>query len=56
MSDKLPVLSSRDLIKVLKKYGYEFDRQNGSHIILCQKVEPYRRVTVPNHKEIAKGT
>ncbi|HLD96776.1 MAG TPA: type II toxin-antitoxin system HicA family toxin [Candidatus Nanoarchaeia archaeon] len=33
-----------------------FDHQTGSHIILRQQQEPHRRLTVPNHKEIAKGT
>ena len=30
--------------------------QTGSHIILKHKQYPYQRLTVPNHKEIAKGT
>ncbi len=36
--------------------GYEFDRQRGSHIILRQSASPFRRVIVPDHKEVAKGT
>lgn len=56
MSEKLPVLSAQDMMRILKKYGYEFDRQSGSHIILRQTIEPYRRATIPNHKEVAKGT
>ena len=32
------------------------DHQTGSHMILRQKDEPHRRVTVPNHRELAKGT
>ncbi|WP_058866055.1 type II toxin-antitoxin system HicA family toxin [Chloracidobacterium thermophilum] len=55
MSD-LPQISGRELVKVLKKIGYEQDRQRGSHIIMRQKDYPHRRVTVPDHKEIAKGT
>ncbi|MBI2652345.1 type II toxin-antitoxin system HicA family toxin [Candidatus Woesearchaeota archaeon] len=31
---KLPVLSGREVIKVLKKVGFEENRQKGSHIIL----------------------
>ena len=53
---RLPVLSGRDLIRALEKSGYLVDRQKGSHIILRQTVEPFRRVTVPDHKELAKGT
>ena len=30
--------------------------RRGSHIILRNTAPPHRRLTVPNHKEIAKGT
>jgi predicted RNA binding protein YcfA (HicA-like mRNA interferase family) len=40
----------------LGKIGYLADHQTGSHIILRQENPPYRRLTVPDHKEIAKGT
>ena len=32
------------------------DRQKGSHIIFRQAQPPFRRVTVPDHRELAKGT
>jgi predicted RNA binding protein YcfA (HicA-like mRNA interferase family) len=53
---KLPVVSGIKIVKALTKIGYETDHQTGSHIILRQKEYPYRRLTIPNHKEIAKGT
>ena len=53
---KLPVISGKELVKIFIKFGYEQDHQTGSHIILRNKNPPYRRVTVPNHPEIAKGT
>jgi predicted RNA binding protein YcfA (HicA-like mRNA interferase family) len=43
-------------MRALRKIGYEFDPQNGSHLILRQTVPPYRRLVVPDHNEIAKGT
>jgi len=52
---KLPVISGKEAIKVLSKIGYIVDHQTGSHFILRQKEYPHRRLTVPNHKEIAKG-
>ncbi len=55
MSD-LPRISGREVVKALKKLGYEKDRQKGSHIVLRQKASPHRRVTVPDHPEVAKGT
>jgi predicted RNA binding protein YcfA (HicA-like mRNA interferase family) len=33
---KLPVLSALEVIKALSKFGYEFDHQKGSHIVLRQ--------------------
>jgi predicted RNA binding protein YcfA (HicA-like mRNA interferase family) len=53
---KLPVVSGVKVVKALSKLGYEVDHQTGSHIILRQKTEPHRRLTVPNHRELAKGT
>lgn len=53
---KLPLLSANELIKVLSKIGYQTDHQTGSHIILRNVNYPFRRLTIPNHKEIAKGT
>lgn len=52
----LPRASGREVVKALARIGYEQDRQRGSHIILRQNSYPHRRITVPNHKEIAKGT
>lgn len=53
---RLPVLSGRQLCKILEKKGYRKDHQTGSHIILRNEKPPHRRLTVPDHKEIAKGT
>lgn len=41
---------------MLEKVGYMTDHQTGSHVILRHKEPPHRRLTVPDHKEIAKGT
>jgi predicted RNA binding protein YcfA (HicA-like mRNA interferase family) len=53
---KLKVFSGNELVKLFKQLGYELDYQTGSHMILRNKNYPYRRLTVPNHKTIAKGT
>jgi predicted RNA binding protein YcfA (HicA-like mRNA interferase family) len=53
---KLPIVSGREAVKALSKIGYSLDHQTGSHMILRQREEPHRRITVPNHKELAKGT
>ena len=51
---KLPVVSGSKVIKALMKMGYYVREQEGSHIHLRH---PFRKpLTIPNHKEIAKGT
>ena len=50
---KIPSLSGDDLIKALKKAGFRFVRQRGSHISL--ENGPYRTV-VPLHDELSRGT
>ena len=52
----LPLVSGREVVAALIKLGYEKDRQKGSHIVLRQTIEPHRRIVVPDHKEVAKGT
>ncbi len=53
---ELPRISGREVVQALKKMGYEPDRQRGSHMTLRQTDAPHRRVTVPDHQEVAKGT
>ena len=51
---QIPVISGKKLIKVLTKIGYYVRDQRGSHIHLRH---PYKKpLTIPNHKEIARGT
>ncbi len=52
----LPVVSGREVVKALGKVDYVLDRQRGSHMILRQQSSPHRRLTVPDHKDVAKGT
>jgi len=53
---KLPVASGRAAVKAFEKVGYEVDHQTGSHIILRHKAAPHRRLSIPDHRELAKGT
>jgi predicted RNA binding protein YcfA (HicA-like mRNA interferase family) len=45
-----------ELTRALKKFGYEFDRQSGSHITLTTRRNGEHHVTVPNHRPIKMGT
>ena len=54
---KLPVLSGKELIKILSSLGYKHVRTRGSHMILVRKTKKGKKtIPVPNHKELAKGT
>lgn len=53
---RLPALSGREVVKALGKIGYELDRQRGSHMILRHPEPPFRRLVVPDHKELRRGT
>jgi predicted RNA binding protein YcfA (HicA-like mRNA interferase family) len=51
---KLPRdLSGSDVVKALRRLGFEFSRQTGSHAILKKSL---RTVVVPQHKSVKPGT
>ena len=52
---KLPVISGIDCVKVLNKIGFVVYRQRGSHITMVRKSPP-SQTTIPNHKELDRGT
>jgi predicted RNA binding protein YcfA (HicA-like mRNA interferase family) len=52
---KLPVVSAAQCVKALGKIGFEVYRQRGSHIVLIRK-SPLAQTTIPNHKELDRGT
>lgn len=56
MPDKLPVLSRKEIIKILCKAGFVVVKQRGSHIKL-KKTDGNKNliVTVPNHSEVKRG-
>jgi predicted RNA binding protein YcfA (HicA-like mRNA interferase family) len=51
---RLPVCSGQEAIRAFQRVGYQLDHQTGGHIIL--RHPQMRRLTVPNHRELAKGT
>jgi predicted RNA binding protein YcfA (HicA-like mRNA interferase family) len=53
---KLPRgLAGKEVVKALKKVGFYFKRQKGSHIIL-RRDAPFAQVVVPDHQSIDTGT
>jgi predicted RNA binding protein YcfA (HicA-like mRNA interferase family) len=50
-------LSGHELIRLLRRYGYEIDRQVGSHIRLHSEFRGRtRHLTVPAHNSLRLGT
>ena len=55
---KLRVLSGKEIVKILSKFGFEVVSQRGSHVKL-RRILPNgakQTLTVPLHDELDKGT
>jgi len=53
---KLPVLTSKEVLKILQQNNFEIDHTTGSHYILYHPSNQ-KRVSVPYHtKDLPKGT
>lgn len=52
---KLPILTAKELISILKKIGFEIIRQKGSHVFIAH--EDGRTTVVPVHpgEDIGRG-
>ncbi len=55
MSSNLPVLSGQEVVRVFEAVGWQIARQSGSHIIMVKEGE-YATLSIPDHREVAKGT
>lgn len=53
---KLPVVSSRKVIKALSSAGFKISRQSGSHVIMTKQEREKITVVIPKHVAIARGT
>ncbi len=51
----LPTLSGKEVVQIFKSFGWMVSRQRASHIIMTKEGE-IATLSVPDHKEIAKGT
>ncbi len=52
---RLPILSSREVVKALEHHGYVVVRQRGSHIRMINPSRKQWPVTVPNYKTIDRS-
>ncbi len=55
MSERLPVVSGAQLVRVLEQLGWEVVRQRGSHVRLKNSARSTFLV-VPLHRELKHGT
>ena len=51
----IPLLSGQEVAKVFEFFGWYVARQRGSHIIMVKK-DHIATLSIPDHKEVAKGT
>ena len=51
----LPVLSGQQVVSVFESFGWSVARQKSSHIIMTKAGEIVT-LSIPNHKEVARGT
>lgn len=51
----LPILSGRETVRIFERLGWQAVRQRGSHIIMV-KDGPMASLSVPDHREVARGT
>ncbi|MCI0364834.1 MAG: type II toxin-antitoxin system HicA family toxin [Phycisphaerales bacterium] len=52
----VPLVSTRQAINAFTKVGYEVNHQTGSHIILRKSQSPHLHLSIPNRRELPRGT
>ncbi len=55
MLPSLPILSGREVVRILESLGWQVARQSGSHIVMVREGQ-MATLSIPDHREIAKGT
>lgn len=55
MPPSLPVLSGREVVRILESLGWKVARQSGSHVVMVKEGQ-MATLSIPDHREIAKGT
>ncbi len=51
----VPLLSGQEVVQVFASFGWSVSRQRGSHMVMTKEGE-IATLSVPNHKEVARGT
>lgn len=54
---KLRVLAGKDVVRILQTFGFDVERQRGSHVKLRRMSDGAKQtLTIPLHAELDKGT
>ncbi len=57
MNDRLPALTSKEVVRALERAGFIIARTSGSHCRLVHREHPTRKVTIPIHAgDLKRGT
>ena len=57
MTDRLPALRARDVMRALERAGFVKSRMSGSHCRMIHPGDPTRKITIPIHaKDLKRGT
>jgi predicted RNA binding protein YcfA (HicA-like mRNA interferase family) len=57
MTERLPALRAKDVIRALERAGFVKSRMSGSHCRMIHPADPARKITVPIHtKDLKRGT
>lgn len=52
---ELPAVKSREMVRALRRVGFEIDHQTGSHVVLWRPADG-RRLVVPMHnRDLGRG-
>jgi len=53
---KLPRISGRECARALEKAGFYFKRQGKGDHMIYRRDDPFALVSIPDHKELDRGT
>jgi predicted RNA binding protein YcfA (HicA-like mRNA interferase family) len=52
---RLPVVTSREMIRVLQQAGFAIDHQTGSHVVLLRDRDNMRVVVPLHNRDLGRG-
>ncbi|MEN6342142.1 MAG: type II toxin-antitoxin system HicA family toxin [Methanospirillum sp.] len=56
MASALPLVAGAEIVRALQRAGFEPHHRKGSHVTMKENAPPFRRVVVPMHDPVRRGT